>query len=468
MPLSNGHLLENRYKIETTLTTKGGMGVVYCALDTRLQIPVAIKENLFATPEAEDQFRAEARLLAQLSHPNLPNVSDHFFAEGKQYLTMDFIEGEDLYDRVTRLGALTEAEVLPWMLKICSALSYLHSQSPPIIHRDIKPHNIKVRPDNQVFLVDFGIAKVYNPDSSTSTGAKGISSGYSPTEQRLKESTDTRSDIYALGATLYHLLTGQKPQDSLKLYKEDLTPPYNLNPQISPAVERAILRAMALDKTQRFQTIEEFEIALQQTGANVSSPIGTAPPPTPSKPAPKQPQPKTPTPQPLSKSSQTTPKPVITFDNLVQQFETQIRQVCHSQARYRVLWLVGKPGSGKTLLAKAVCKHTDWKYINFTLDTGYLDGLKGQEYTFVPENFINILQSECQSSTTEVIILDEIEPLLGWWTWDEQEIFFKAISKATRLKCGIVLATRLRTVQQLAHIAPGKQHIFEIPEGVEL
>lgn len=158
----------------------------------------------------------------------------------------------------------------------------------------------------------------------------------------------------------------------------------------------------------------------------------------------------------------------ITFDGVVQQLENRIWQVCRRRARYPVLWVVGMPCSGKTAIARAVCQHADWQYIDFTLDTGHLDGLIGQEETYQPEDFLRYLRDLCQSTTAEIVVLDEIEPLLGWWHWDEQEVFFKEIARATRLNCGVALVTRLRSVKQLEKIVPGKNQIFEIHKGVKI
>jgi len=228
---------------------------------------VAIKENLDASPEAQRQFTREARILARLSHPNLPRVTDHFFIPGQgQYLVMDFVEGEDLQAMLARLGLLPELQVLTWVSQICDALAYLHSQPSPIIHRDIKPANIKIRPDGRAMLVDFGIAKVYDPQLVTTIGAKAVTPGYSPPEQYGGGSTDARSDIYALGATLYHLLTGQIPPESVqRMVSVATTPsPRQLNQQISPMVEQVILRAIEVTTERRFQSVDELRTALTQ------------------------------------------------------------------------------------------------------------------------------------------------------------------------------------------------------------
>jgi hypothetical protein len=156
------------------------------------------------------------------------------------------------------------------------------------------------------------------------------------------------------------------------------------------------------------------------------------------------------------------------FDILVQKLEYRIRQVCHSQARYPVLWIVGVPGTGKTLLLRSLCQRIGWKYVDFTLDTGYLDQIIGQEETYRIEDFQETLHLICRSATEKIIVIDEIEALLTLWNWDEQEIFFRKISKATRLQCGIVLITRLRKARELESLLPDKNQVFEIPEGVSL
>ena len=266
MPLRAGQVLHNRYRIEALLG-QGGMGAVYRAWDISLDVPVAIKENLDSSAEARTQFGHEARILARLSHPNLPRVTDHFFIPSQgQYLVMDFVEGEDLGSMLQRLGALPEPQVLTWITQICDALAYLHSQPSPIIHRDIKPTNIKVRIDGKAMLVDFGIAKVYDPKLATTIGAKAVTPGYSPPEQYGIGTTDARSDIYALGATLYHLLTGQAPPESVQRLAEQkqMVAPRQINQQITPLVEQVILKAVEVTTERRFQNIVELRNALAQ------------------------------------------------------------------------------------------------------------------------------------------------------------------------------------------------------------
>jgi len=266
--LAVGTILENRYRIDQ-LMGYGGMGALYRAYDTHLQRVAAIKENTVAALGISEeaigasrrQFEREALMLARVRHVNLPHVSDHFVTpEGNQYLVMDYIEGEDLAQIVARNGPLPEAQALAWINQVCDALEYLHSLQPPIIHRDIKPQNIKVTLTGQVFLVDFGIAKVGGTSGQTLAGAVGVTRGFSPPEQHAMSGTDVRSDIYSLGATLYALLTGQVPPDSVSLQSGEaqLTLPRLANEAVSPTVQDALLTAMAARRTDRPQTVREF------------------------------------------------------------------------------------------------------------------------------------------------------------------------------------------------------------------
>ena len=263
MSLEPGSILNDRYRIEGQLG-KGGMGAVFLAFDQTLDIKVAVKENLNVNPESERQFMREARLLASLRHPNLPRVTDYFILEGRQYLVMDYIEGEDLHSQGYHHPPSVD-EVLSWAVGVCDALHYLHSKDPPIIHRDIKPANLKLQPDGRVLLVDFGIAKVFDKGQATTTGARGLTPGYSPPEQYGGTRTDERSDQYALAATIYALLTRKSPVDSIErmLKKEDLESPRAVNPKIPEHVEQALTRAMELDQDDRFPDVATFKKALQ-------------------------------------------------------------------------------------------------------------------------------------------------------------------------------------------------------------
>lgn len=262
MSLAPGSILRDRYRIEDQLG-KGGMGAVYLARDLSLDLYVAVKENLNLNPDSEEQFLREARLLAELRHPNLPRVTDYFVTESSQYLVMDFIAGEDLHTRTLKHPP-TINEVLIWADQVCSALSYLHSQSPPVIHRDVKPANLKLQPDGSVVLVDFGLAKT-SDQAITATGARGLTPGYSPPEQYGAQRTDARSDQYALAATLYNLFSQQKPSDSIQrmMKKEFLRPVIEVNPAVPDYVNATLQRAMSLDPDDRFSSIQEFQAALR-------------------------------------------------------------------------------------------------------------------------------------------------------------------------------------------------------------
>lgn len=263
MPLQPGSLLADRYRIEDKLG-RGGMGAVFLAYDQTLNLRVALKENLNPNPEAGRQFKKEAELLAKLRHPHLPRVTDYFILGDQQYLVMDYVEGIDLHARAAQKPPALD-EVVSWAGDLASALGYLHRQPQPIIHRDIKPSNVKVQPDGTLFLVDFGIAKVFEGDqAATTTGARGLTPGYSPPEQYGGARTDARSDQYALAATLYALMTGHSPPDSIErmLNKEHLRPASAFNPAIPGHIDAALERAMSIDMEDRFPDIATFQDAL--------------------------------------------------------------------------------------------------------------------------------------------------------------------------------------------------------------
>jgi serine/threonine protein kinase len=264
MTLDTGQVLNQRYRV-VNLLGQGGFGAVYRAWDMKLRGPCALKENFNTSPEAQKQFDREASMLFNLRHPGLPRVFDSFVVPGKgQYLVMDFIEGEDLQQWLQRSGGpLAEVQVLVWIRQICNALSYMHSQNPPIIHRDIKPANIKITPAGEAVLVDFGIAKLHNPDLQTTVGARAITPGYSPQEQYGQGQTDARSDVYALGATLYTLLAGREPLESIERgLGKPLTAPISINPSISRSTDQAIMKAMEMIPERRFASMADFKAAL--------------------------------------------------------------------------------------------------------------------------------------------------------------------------------------------------------------
>ncbi len=188
---------------------------------------------------------------------------------------MDYVEGQDLQEMLEdRGGPLPEVRVQVWAGQICDALVYLHSQTPPVIHRDIKPANIKITPSGQAVLVDFGIAKVYDPKLKTTLGAQAVSPGYSPYEQYGKGKTDPRTDIYALGATLYTLLTAREPPESVqRVVNDPLVPPRQLNLGLSMRTSAAIMKAMQMDPSQRFPNAADFKAALTPPPAIRQPPV---------------------------------------------------------------------------------------------------------------------------------------------------------------------------------------------------
>jgi serine/threonine protein kinase len=265
MPLKTGDLLNQRYRILDILG-QGGMGAVYRALDENLDVYVAVKENAFFSEEYSRQFKREAKVLATLRHPNLPRVFDYFVIDQQgQYLVMDYIEGEDLREWMSREETVAEVEVLQIGIQICDALIYLHEQDPAITHRDIKPGNIKITPKGRVVLVDFGLVKLLRDQEKTTTAARAMTPGYSPPEQYGEAPTDQRSDIFSLGATLYAALAGFLPADSLarSTGKEELIPLRRYNPGVSYETGAVIEKALALRFTTRWQTAREFKAALQ-------------------------------------------------------------------------------------------------------------------------------------------------------------------------------------------------------------
>lgn len=255
------------------------MGSIYLADDLRLDgRDCALKEVVHdqslsgeMREQTREQFYREAQVLARLDHPNLPKVSDFFVDDGRDYLVMDYIPGKDLRTLITeakqRNEFISEREVLKWASQLCDALSYMHRQDPPILHRDIKPSNIKLTPNGVLKLVDFGLVKLLAPDEMTITVLQGRGTAlYTPLEQYGGEAghTDVRTDLYAFGATLYHLLTNTPPLEARERFLNPgyLPTPQELNPAISVRTQRAILWALSLHPDDRQDDIDEFRESL--------------------------------------------------------------------------------------------------------------------------------------------------------------------------------------------------------------
>jgi serine/threonine protein kinase len=276
--VESGQILRDRYIIREIIG-RGGMGFIFLAEDNRLSGRLCalkqvrydqnIPDNLRS--QTREQFYREASVLARLDHPNLPKVSDYFSLSDCDYLVMDFIPGDDLktlMDRARRKGQfLDQDEVLSWAAQISDALEYLHHQDPPVIHRDIKPSNLKLTPNQIVKLVDFGLVKQMAPEELTITVIQGRGTAlYTPLEQYGGDAghTDTRSDLYAFGATLYHLLSNHPPLEAKQrfLSPNSLQSIRRFNPSVDPHVDDAIFWAMALHPDQRPPDIRTFQKAL--------------------------------------------------------------------------------------------------------------------------------------------------------------------------------------------------------------
>ncbi len=274
--IETGTLLQDRYLIERQIGA-GGMGAVYRAIDRRFGSHVAIKETFYKDVELGNAFEREAHLLNSLHHPVLPHVSDYFTESNGHFLVMQFIEGEDLFEILKRKGAFPVADVLRWTNSLLNALDYLHSQTPPIIHRDIKPQNLKITTRGDIVLLDFGLAKLSSDDTQAQLSVFGYSRKYSPLEQIQDTGTDARSDIFALGATVYHLLTGKPPIDVLARAAEivagncdPLRPANEINDQIPLDVANVLNSALALNAAGRFVSAIAMQKALEHT-VNVDS-----------------------------------------------------------------------------------------------------------------------------------------------------------------------------------------------------
>jgi WD40 repeat protein len=222
-------------------------------------------KNTLTDPEQIHNFESEFEILKDLIHPHLPHYHEVFEFDGNGYLVMELVPGQSLIDVLRKqAGPLVEAQVLGYGLQLCDTLTFLHTQPRPILHRDIKPHNVRLTPEGLIKLVDFGLLKLGT--GATQTSREGLTPGYAPIEQYLSgRGTDPRSDIYSLGATFYHLLTGQAPPaafDRMVAKSDPLQPPQSLNPRLSSHVAEAIMTAMGLQPPDRYPDAATFRQAL--------------------------------------------------------------------------------------------------------------------------------------------------------------------------------------------------------------
>lgn len=303
--LPKDKVLDNRYRI-VRLLGQGGFGAVYEAIDEKFGEPIALKEIHLLSKLSDEKkksevikaFRREAKALAKAKHETIPFVRDYFSAEDRQFLAMELVEGDELFELLEKhQKPFSLKEVLDWANQLLDTLDYLHTLSPPIFHRDIKPQNLKLNSRGKIKLLDFGIAKVVESETQISLTQKTMMAAtreYSPieqllhaiepmsreyfllkykdqTEKILKQKTDARCDIYSLGATLYHLLTNRVPIDSAKRIteildgKQDPLPiPHKINLSIPAEISNFLLKAMAIERKNRFKSAMEMHKTLEQ------------------------------------------------------------------------------------------------------------------------------------------------------------------------------------------------------------
>ncbi len=275
--LAPSTLLQDRYRI-TQLVGQGGMGAIYLANDTRFSSKVCIvKEMLdhFHDPEQRDiatqNFYREADLLANLRHNAIPEVYDRFTEANRHYLVMEYINGADLEQKMHESGGpFEEKGVQGWAIQVCDVLSYLHHQKPPIIYRDMKPANLILTGFGKIYLVDFGIARFFNPQArGTMIGTQG----YAPPEQ-YRGQVEQRTDIYALGATMHYLLTGRDPQNEPPF---SFPPVRTLNPAISETTERTVMKCLETDIDKRYASADELLAELIATGGEQTGAVRNCP-----------------------------------------------------------------------------------------------------------------------------------------------------------------------------------------------
>lgn len=337
MELAFSSPLQGRYQVEM-LVARGGCGAVYRAVDLQSGQRVAIKQVMAADEDnrLHRTLQREAQTLQRLQHPHLPTFLDFLSVADDYFLVMSFIEGDDLARRLAhRTTPFSVEEVLVWTGQLLATLAFLHNAEPPILHRDIKPANLKVDAEGRVILLDFGLAR----GGATSLHTiSGYTLAYAAPEQVRGETTDERSDLYSLGATLYHLLTGVKPADALRREMallagepDPLAPAHQLNPDVPPGVAQLLQKAMALTPAQRFASADQMQRALNMTMEDAPTQMAVA-------------------------EAITAPKnlPVVASALIGRQREVAEAVALLRRDNVRLLTLTGPGGVGKTRLAIAV------------------------------------------------------------------------------------------------------------------
>ena len=258
--IQRGDIIDGKYEI-LKLTGRGGMSKVWLAMDTHVNKQWAVKEIDKTTREFKDtvdekQTRREIEIMRRLDHPALPRIVDVIEDEESLCIVMDYIEGETLLQILKTRGTAEQETVVSWMLDVCDAITHLHSFDPPIIYRDMKPSNVMLTRDQRIKIVDFGIAKDYREglEDTQPLGTKGYAS-----PEHWSKRTDVRSDVYSIGATMYHLLTGKDPSQ----------PPYHMvpirqiNKDLSSGLEKILIKATASDPDERYQSVADLANALE-------------------------------------------------------------------------------------------------------------------------------------------------------------------------------------------------------------
>jgi eukaryotic-like serine/threonine-protein kinase len=278
--LAPGTILQDRYRIIQPIG-QGGMGAVYEAVQERLKRRVAVKQLLIVGEARRNRaFLREAQILANLEHRSLPDIIDYFTDDAGHFLVMDFVPGDDLAVQLARRGSpFPKATVMEWADQVLDVLDYLHTQRPePIYHGDIKPHNLKPKPNGEIMVLDFGLAKGYVAEMSRVSGESsivGYTPGFSPPEQVEGLGIDARSDLYALGATLHRLLTNTPPVDERSRWRavvrgrrDPLRPVHELNPLLSAAESAVLVQALALEPEERPASAAALRAALRAAYAD--------------------------------------------------------------------------------------------------------------------------------------------------------------------------------------------------------
>ena len=253
--LKIGSVIDGKYKI-LNIVGKGGMSIVYLAMNEKVNKQWAIKEVLKKDYRNFELDKKEIEMMKRLKHPNLPAIVDVIEGADGLLIVMDYIEGQSLEDIVRSYGAQNETMVISWAKQLCSVLHYLHTRTPPIIYRDMKPSNIILRPDGKLMLIDFGAAREYKEETFQDTVLLGTRGYAAPEQYRSDGQSDERTDLYSLGVTLFRLLTGAEPQE--------LCPVRDLVPEISPGIEKILLKCTKVHKKERYKSAAELLDAFER------------------------------------------------------------------------------------------------------------------------------------------------------------------------------------------------------------